>query len=255
MGALLLGGRRATISLVIGQKLAHYKIVAKLGEGGMGEVYLADDPKLERQVALKVLPSEMAADEERLSRFEREARAIGALNHPNIVTIFSVEKAEVGDAPGTTSFLTMERVEGESLDTLLPSGGFDLETLLSIGAQIADALAAAHDKGITHRDLKPANVMVSAEGRVKILDFGLAKVATALDLPQHDAGAVLAGMVQKVTAIFDALSLPQRLRDVGVPREVLSEIAVLAMGDWFLRGNPRQVRDASELQRILELAW
>jgi hypothetical protein len=156
---------------MIGTTLSHFKITAKLGEGAMGEVYRAEDSQLGREVAVKVLPSDMAADPGRLERFRREAKSVAALNHPNIVTIHSVEEAD------GVHLLTMELVEGKSLDQVLPPGGFALETLFPVAIQIADALAAAHDRGITHRDLKPANIMVSDEGRVKILDFGLAKLA------------------------------------------------------------------------------
>src|SRR5277367_1286239 len=141
----------------------------------MGEVYRAADTKLGRDVALKVLPAPMARDPEFLARFHREARAVAALNHPHIVTIYSVE-----DADGT-SFLTMELVEGQSLDRVIPSGGLPVEQIVEIATALADALAAAHEKGIVHRDLKPANVMVSNEGRVKVLDFGLAKDVSASD--------------------------------------------------------------------------
>jgi Tol biopolymer transport system component len=158
---------------MIGRTLAHFEITAKLGEGGMGDVYLARDSRLGREVALKVLPGEMAADRERLERFRREAQSLAALNHPNIVTIHSVEEAD------GVHLLAMERVDGESLDQQLPAGGFDLEALLPLAIQITAALAAAHEAGITHRDLKPANVMVAAGARVKILDFGLAKPAAS----------------------------------------------------------------------------
>ena len=137
---------------MVGKTLSHYRIAEKLGEGGMGEVYLAEDTRLNRKVALKVLPEEMAKDPERLERFEREAQAVAALNHPNIVTIHSVEEAD------ELHLLTMELVEGQSLDRLLPSSGFGLDRLFPLAIQIADALAAAHEKGIIHRDLKPANV-------------------------------------------------------------------------------------------------
>jgi TolB-like protein len=135
----------------------------------MGAVYRATDTKLGREVALKVLPPEVASDPERLARFQREARAVAALNHPHIVTIFSVEEAE------SVHFLTMELVEGQALDRLIPACGLPVEQIIEIASALADALAAAHEKGIVHRDLKPANVMVSNEGRVKVLDFGLAK--------------------------------------------------------------------------------
>jgi TolB-like protein/Flp pilus assembly protein TadD len=156
---------------LIGTTLSQYRILEKLGEGGMGEVYLAEDTSLKRKVALKVLPPAMAADPERLARFKREAEAVAALNHPNIVTIHSVEEVD------GTHFLTMEWVEGKTLGQLMSRGALPLERVFELGMPIADALASAHAKGITHRDLKPANVMVNDEGRVKILDFGLAKLA------------------------------------------------------------------------------
>ena len=135
----------------------------------MGEVYRATDTKLGRDVALKVLPAEMARDPERLARFQREARAVAALNHPHIVTLYSVEEAE------GVHFLTMELVEGQSLEHRIRAGGLALDQIIEIASALAQALAAAHEKGIVHRDLKPANVMVTDDGRVKVLDFGLAK--------------------------------------------------------------------------------
>src|SRR4029077_219544 len=149
--------------------LSHYRITAAIGAGGMGEVYRATDTKLGRDVALKVLPAEMARDPERLARFQREARAVAALNHPHIVTLYSVEE------PDGVHFLTMELIEGQSLERRIPAGGLSVEQIIEIANALAQALAAAHDKGIVHRDLKPANVMVTTDGRVKVLDFGLAK--------------------------------------------------------------------------------
>src|SRR3990172_3872347 len=154
---------------MIGRELAHYRIVEKLGEGGMGEVYLAEDTKLDRKVALKILPPEMASFERR-TRFEREAKAIAALNHPNIVHVYSVEEE------GGVCFLTMELVRGKTLAELLPAGGFPMSRFFEIAIPLSDAVASAHARGITHRDLKPENVMESDEGRVKVLDFGLAKM-------------------------------------------------------------------------------
>jgi serine/threonine protein kinase len=155
---------------MIGSTLSHFKIIAKLGEGGMGEVYRAEDQNLKREVALKVLPPEVAGNSERLERFQREAEAVAALNHPNIVTIYSVEKAD------GVQFLTMELIDGESLDEVLHRGSLPMPRALEISNSIADALSAAHDRGIVHRDLKPANVMLTSDGRVKVLDFGLAKL-------------------------------------------------------------------------------
>ena len=158
---------------MIGTTLAHYRIVSKLGEGGMGAVYRATDTKLGRDVALKILPAEMAASPERLERFRREATALAALDHPDIVTVFSVEETD------GVHFLTMQLVEGEPLDRLIPEGGQPADRILEIGTRLADALAAAHEKGIIHRDLKPANVMIANDGRVKVLDFGLARMTVA----------------------------------------------------------------------------
>ena len=155
---------------MIGRTVSHYKITAKIGEGGMGEVYRATDLKLGRDVALKVLPHEMASDPGRIERFQREARAVAALNHPHIVTIHSVE-----DADGV-HFITMELVDGQSLEELIPKEGLDPDRFFDLAIPLAEAIAAAHDRGITHRDLKPANVMITDEGRLKVLDFGLAKL-------------------------------------------------------------------------------
>ena len=157
--------------LASGSRIGHYEIVGSLGAGGMGEVYRALDSTLGRHVALKLLPPELARDPARIDRFRREARTVASLNHPHIVTIYSVEQ----DAETGAHFLTMELVEGASLDRQLPADGMPVATLLDLAWALADALAAAHDKGIVHRDLKPGNVMLTPDGRVKVLDFGLAK--------------------------------------------------------------------------------
>jgi TolB-like protein/cytochrome c-type biogenesis protein CcmH/NrfG len=155
---------------MIGTTLAHYRITAALGAGGMGEVWRAKDEKLGREVALKVLSEEFADNAERLERFEREARAVAALNHPHIVTIYSVEETE------GIRFLTMELIQGRSLDKLIPEGGLDLGGFFKLATPLAEAISAAHDKSVVHRDLKPSNVMVDGDNRVKVLDFGLAKL-------------------------------------------------------------------------------
>jgi TolB-like protein/Tfp pilus assembly protein PilF len=163
---------------MIGTTLAHYRITGELGAGGMGEVWRAEDTKLGRDVALKILSEEFADNVERLERFEREARAVASLNHPHIVTIYSVEEME------GIHFLTMELIEGRSLDKLIPEGGLDLENFFNLATPLAEAISAAHDKSVIHRDLKPSNVMVDGEGRVKVLDFGLAKLQQAGDVSE-----------------------------------------------------------------------
>ena len=152
-----------------GGRLGPYEILGPLGAGGMGEVYLARDTRLGRDVALKVLPAETSQDPDRLARFEREARAVAALNHPNIVTLHAIEEID------GQRVIVMERVTGSPLSAILEPDGLPLARLLEIAVPIADALSAAHEKGVVHRDLKPANVMLNDEGRVKVLDFGLAK--------------------------------------------------------------------------------
>ena len=157
--------------LASGSRIGHYEIIGSLGAGGMGEVYRAIDSTLGRHVALKLLPQDLAHDPARIDRFRREARTVASLNHPHIVTIYSVEQ----DAESGAHFLTMELVDGTSLDRQLPAHGMPASKVLDLAWALADALTAAHDKGIVHRDLKPGNVMLTADGRVKVLDFGLAK--------------------------------------------------------------------------------
>ena len=179
---------------MIGETLAHFRITAALGKGGMGEVWRAEDTKLGRAVAIKVLPEAFTSDPRRLARFEREARTVAALNHPNIVTLYSVEES------GGKRFLAMELVEGDTLGHQLPPEGLPLARFLDIAIPLADALAAAHARGVVHRDLKPGNVMLTREGRVKILDFGLAKLSAdeetldALDSREQTASQPLTAM-------------------------------------------------------------
>ena len=160
------------MTLSAGTKLGPYEILAPIGAGGMGEVYKARDERLKRDVAIKVLPAELAADPERRSRFEREARAASALSHPNILTIYDIGTAN------QTVYIAMELIEGGTLKDLTASGPVPTRKLLELATQIAEGLSAAHAAGIVHRDLKPANVMVSKHGYAKILDFGLAKLVT-----------------------------------------------------------------------------
>ena len=157
------------MTLSVGSKLGPYEVLAPLGAGGMGEVYRVRDPRLDRVLAIKVLPASVATDADFLARFQSEARAASALNHPNIVTIH-----DIGSSNGV-SYILMELVDGKTVRALLDGGTPPLKKTLQIAAQAADGLAAAHARGIVHRDLKPENLMVSKDGVVKILDFGLAK--------------------------------------------------------------------------------
>ncbi len=157
--------------LTTGSRLGSYEIVGALGAGGMGEVYRARDTKLNRDVALKILPEAFATDPDRLARFSREAQTLAALNHPHIAQIHGLEES------GSIRALVMELVEGENLAARIARGAVPFAEALPIARQIVDALDAAHEKGIIHRDLKPANIMLTADGQVKVLDFGLAKLA------------------------------------------------------------------------------
>ena len=157
--------------LTPGTLLGHYEIVAPLGAGGMGEVYRANDTQLDRQVALKVLPASLAGDEQYMARFQREAKVLASLNHPNIASIYGLEES------GELRALVMELVEGQTLGERIALGALPMEQTAKLCRQMADAFEYAHDKGVVHRDLKPANVKITPAGVLKVLDFGLAKVA------------------------------------------------------------------------------
>jgi serine/threonine protein kinase/tetratricopeptide (TPR) repeat protein len=207
---------------VIGKTLAHYEITALLGKGGMGEVYRARDTKLKRDVAMKILPADMAKDPTRLERFQREAEAVAKLSHPNIVHMYSVEE----DAD--VRFLTMELVEGRRLDQILRPEGLPLPEVFEIGTAVAGALAAAHAKGIVHRDLKPGNVMVNESRHVKVLDFGLVRLVEDEDADESDAteaaNLTLAGTVLGTVPYM----APEQLRGWDVdPRTDVFSLGIL----------------------------
>jgi serine/threonine protein kinase len=181
---------------MIGKSLVHYEISAQIGKGGMGEVYQAKDTKLGREVAIKVLPEEFALDTDRVARFQREAKLLASLNHPNIAAIYGLEESD------GTHFLVMELIEGETLKDRIKSGTIPVEEALKLALQMAEALEAAHEKGVIHRDLKPANIKVTPDGKVKILDFGLAKAFAGdqsninlADSPTISAAATQQGMI------------------------------------------------------------
>src|SRR5208283_4170753 len=179
---------------MIGQTISHYRITGQLGSGGMGVVYEAQDLDLGRKVALKFLPQQLSTDQNALDRFLLEARTASALNHPNICTIYAVEKVQLENGQ-EQSFIAMELLEGETLDRRLAAGPVPLPQLLDWSIQLADALDAAHAKGIIHRDIKPANIFITQRGQVKVLDFGLAKLARP-EMDMETIGADTPGPLQ-----------------------------------------------------------
>src|SRR5262252_6927210 len=178
------------MTLAAGTKLGPYEVLAPIGAGGMGEVYRAKDPRLGREVAIKVLPATFAHDADRLKRFEQEAQAAGALNHPNITSVFDIGSHE--GAP----YIVTELLEGETLRSRLSAGAISVRKAIDYAVQLAKGLAAAHEKGIVHRDLKPENVFLTRDGRLKILDFGLAKLKSEKDESGHTDMQTVSGGTQ-----------------------------------------------------------
>src|SRR5256714_3251516 len=182
---------------MIGHTLGHYRIDSKLGEGGMGVVYRAFDTHLDRAVAIKVLRPDATASPERKRRFVQEAKSASALNHPGIIHIYDIDTANLPDGP--IDFIAMEFVPGKTLDQCIGKNGLSLKDALKYGIQIADALARARAAGIVHRDLKPANIIVADDGRVKLLDFGLAKLTEVIEGDPEGATATMAAQASPQT--------------------------------------------------------
>ncbi|UCF35715.1 MAG: protein kinase [Acidobacteriota bacterium] len=250
---------------MIGRSLAHYEITEKLGQGGMGEVYRATDTKLGRQVALKILLPVIASNPDGFERFRREAKLLAALDHPSIVGVYSVEE---GDG---VHFLTMQFVEGQSLDQFIPEGGLPLDEILKISTALADALAAAHEKGVVHRDLKPANIMVTPAGQVKVLDFGLAKIVSGQEPSGNTILTTVAqtreGMVMGTVPYMspeqvsgrsldhrtDIFSLGVVLYEMACGKRPFEERSVAELISAILRDEPSAVTEVrSDLPPVME---
>jgi TolB-like protein/tetratricopeptide (TPR) repeat protein len=258
------------MTLTTGVRIGTYEILGPLGAGGMGEVYRAKDLRLGREIAIKVLPAELASNHDRIARFEREARTVAGLNHPNIVTLFSVEDED------DLRFLTMELVEGETLSTFVSPGGLPLPKLFGLAIPLTEALVAAHERGVIHRDLKPGNVMVTREGRLKVLDFGLSKIETSngpaqtttrsLEAPATVAGQVLGTVPymspeqlrgELVDARSDLFALGIILYELATGRRPFTGATLVDISSAILRDAPisiRSVRDdlPPELDRIID---
>ena len=227
-----------------GQMLHHYRILDRIGRGGMGEVYAAEDVKLSRRVAIKLLPTTSRHNDQSRVRLLREARSASALNHPNIVTIYSIDEVDEHD------FLVMEYVEGETLAATLKRGPLGLAPLLEVGAQVAEGLAVAHAARIIHRDVKPANILVTPAGRAKILDFGLARPIEGMDTDDSDGTrtGVICGTV--------AYMSPEQTRSEPLDErtDVFSKFH-RTMSGGFQTGTSSRSRAASHSRQARECRW
>src|SRR5439155_10486995 len=260
-----------TIHSPIAQTISHYRVLEKLGSGGMGVVYKARDTRLDRFVALKFLPAAKMTDPERKRRFVQEARAASALNHPNIITIHDIDQADGAD------FIAMEFVPGKALDRLIPRKGLRLNEALQYAIQVADALAAAHAAGIVHRDVKPGNLMVNEHGCVKVLDFGLAKLIeqggpsefarteTIAEAPKTDQGMIVGTVSymspeqaegKKLDARTDIFSFGAVLYEIITGRRAFVGDSMASILSAILRGEPKPASEIAqglprEIDRIL----
>src|SRR2546430_9446146 len=203
------------MTMAAGTKLGRYEILSKIGEGGMGEVFLALDTKLDRKVALKLLPAEVAAHPDRMKRFVQEAKSASALNHPNIITIYEIEQID------SMYLIATEFIDGETLRQRLKNGPLKIDEVLDMAIHTASALAAAHAAGIVHRDIKPENIMLRRDGIVKVLDFGLAKLAERLPTESVDTEAATRGLVQTEPGVVlgtVAYMSPEQARGLEIGR-------------------------------------
>ncbi len=233
---------------LIGLTLGHYRIVEKIGAGGMGEVYRATDERLDRGVAIKVLPEDVAQDPERLARFEREAKLLASLSHQNIATLYGLEEHD-GER-----FLVMEVAEGETLAGRIERGPIPIDDALDYARQIAEGLEAAHEKGIIHRDLKPANVMLSPEGDIKILDFGLAKAwcPESSDVDLNESPTLTAGMTRTGVLLGTASYMsPEQARGKAVDKRTDIWAFGCVLYEMLTRQKAFQGNDASQVMAAI----